>query len=238
MTTDTSQDYQRTSADEPGSDGGEQVLPDVHHLAPRIDFEGPGEYLLPVELYVKELINSPIEFGTVTIAYEDDDQQPEPGIGQAFWVEDVQVAMHPHHGLLVCGAFGTTESPNSREDFDQAVEQLEETRSLLRLALDESPNAPDVEVPIGLFLVAMCADEDDLPFAYERPDIGVCARDNLDTLCGRMITTMSLTDLDSEIPFADYGPRLVATVRSLPGPGGGQGAYTSALELMMSLQLI
>ena len=78
---------------------------DTSNSVPRavIEMEEPNSFHMPTEFFVKKLVNGPFEFGTVTISEHVSGGVEEGEIHYENY--EIDIAMHPNLGLVVCGVF-------------------------------------------------------------------------------------------------------------------------------------
>jgi hypothetical protein len=197
----------------------------------------------PGDFYARELINSSIEFATVTITeHLPDGEYPEflvdpPEFMQSGWRwnEEIDVAMHPHYGALVCGTVSAYKGPLLAEELEAERERLELQRDKLVEALESHPAFPGQEIevpPIGLFILMTNASERRWPQDWDHDRAWLCGEDQLYSLTGAMIAAMMRTVELHDGPVGDFGPRFIATMRMVGTH------YLSALERLLMAELI
>lgn len=222
----------------------QERLEDHKRLFRFIEFDEPDErYWTAREVYVTELVNSPLEFGTTTIPepmpdgeYPEELSDPPDFMKSGWtWFHEVDIAMHPYYGALVCGSVLAPSRELIAEELESEIATLKKARAALWRALDDSPNFDGARPPIGLFIVMMNADKRQFPFEWDMNDAWLCSIDQLHSIRGHMMTAMEMAAEEADPPFTDYGARFVAAVRSL---GGRDGGYTSALEWLNTFGLI
>jgi hypothetical protein len=200
-------------------------------------------YIQPSDVYARELVNSSIEFATVTITeHLPDGEYPEylvdpPEFMRSGWRwnEEIDVAMHPHYGALICGTVSAYKGPLLVEELDEERERLDLQREKLVDALESYPAFPDQEFevpPIGLFILMVNADKRRWPQDWDHDEVWLCGVDELYSLTGAMIGAMMRSVELHEGPVGDFGPRFVATMRMVGTH------YQSALERLLMAGLL
>lgn len=193
-----------------------------------IEMRQPKGYAIPRELYAKRLINSPIEFGTLSIREEVDgnDSGLNVQVGQ---VHEIDIAMHPRRGALICGMASAMGDKTLEEAIVDQVEQLELARQVLVDSLDKQSWQGWKTPPVGLFVVAPNAQQ--MPDGANQGRARVCPDDSTDAIVTSMLTAMD--DLGAETD-PDQWQCFVALVRSL----NVASDYRSALELLLDYQAL
>lgn len=207
---------------------------------PMIGFHEVGEYSLPSELYAKLLINSPISFGTVSVIVDDEtDETGMRGLGY-----DIDIAVHPHYGVLVCGAVFTRPGKMFQDLVKEELQVARETRAIMQDLFSEIHELDRHTVPVGIFLTLLAAERSDLPAGIDTDGVWFCTKSEFPDLPARMVAAMEKASAlsaeaveNGEDEFYEYGARVLA---SLPGlrPQSTGASYTSGLELLMNLGLI
>lgn len=221
-------------------EGGGTSTSEFRGIEPEIEFDDPGGFATQRELYAKRLINGPFEYGTVAIreslggkrveadgerTTENEDPQLDSGR-----VHEVDVIMHPHGGVLVCGMVGGDGRQGVDAQLRKQLQTLEEQREVLSGAIEERMGADSEVPPIGLFVAVfggaepsptsrawLCADLDVQPFHAE-------------------VWAAMERHCDTEETSSPAGwPRVIAEVRSM---GGIHGGYTTALEWLRTFGLV
>lgn len=195
---------------------------------PSIVLFEPDTYNLPTEMFAKRLVNSPVEFGTVSLQVEADEEETDDGAGRTMWGYDIDVAMHPHRGALVCSAVGA-KAGALEDELEVIVDSVRRERDVLLEALADAHDLRDETPPLGAFVVLMNAEESDVPDRLAGDDVWFCPASRIDALAEEAVKAMDRFGEDAERPFYEYGPRFVATVRSL---SPAHASYRSALEAL------
>ena len=212
---------------------------------PRIEYDRSYSYVLPQGLYARKLINSPVEFGTVLVAQSaPDGEYPEhlddaPELMKRGWTYyyEVDIAMHPIYGAAICGYVGADDDASFREELLEQRQILRESREALKRALEDEADFDVDDLRIGLFIAAPKVDETMIPTYWSsREHAWICHGGQADSFCEHLMEAMKEASAEAERPFADYGPRFMATIQNLGDRPGGY--YTSCLKWLMDLDVI
>jgi hypothetical protein len=203
---------------------------------PLIGFHEADNYYTPNEMYVKLLVNSPIAFGTVSaLMADDDDPTGKNAIGY-----DIDVAIHPHHGALICGAVGARAGGALRGEVEAIIQHAREDRTALHDILAEEYALKNHAIPLGVFITLMEAEREDLPDDLDLAGVSICSASEIESMPAKMIAAMDwfseLSEESDDEPFFAYGARFLATVQSLSIPGSV--SYSSALKWLLTYDCI
>lgn len=194
---------------------------------PIIEMEGGDVYHTPRELFVKRLINSPMQFGTQSISAEVGGGDSPEGIRQSR-VHEIDVAVHPHRGAMVCGLVSGGADGDLERRLASVVERLEEGRRVLVEAADEYTWGGWSPPPVGLFVAAPDLDRDQMRKGWNEGKAWVCPDDDGRVVCAEMLEAMKATGAEAAI---EDWQRMAAVVRSM-------GSYTSALEWLLEFEAV
>lgn len=208
--------------------GGQNIV------KPRIEFDDPETYYMPQEFFTKALINSPVEFGTLELSrpmgegeYPEHlvDAPPELRTG---WVErrQIDLAMHPQLGALVCGYVEGEESAEIKSGLEEELRRLKKDREQLLARFASSYEMQILPVPpVGIFVAAPNAAKGAISSQWEMGSAFICTDPRMDRLATHMMSAMLREGDEHEgEPFVDW-PRLMAVVE-------GED-YTSALRWLL-----
>lgn len=195
---------------------------------PKIELSDPDGYYIPRELFAKRLINSPIEFGTLSIRQVDPDAETELNV-EVGTTWEIDIAMHPHRGALICGMAPAGPEGPTQEDIVRRIDQMLEARRILMDEVDEQSWEGFTPPSIGLFVVAPGADDEELPEDWKEGSVRVCTDEGAGAMCEQMLETMAAAEEDADIRQCQ---RFVAWVRSLEAAA----EYRSALELLLQFE--
>lgn len=203
-------------------------------VKPWIAYDDPDTYYLPQEFYVKALINSPLEFGTVELSRPmADGEYPEhlidpPKEMRSGWTErrQIDVAMHAQLGVLLCGYVEAEQGDELKIELGEELRRLEKDRELLLASFAASYEMQMLpEPPMGLFIVAPNAVEEAISSQWELGEAFICTDHRMEKLATHMISAMLRAGEEYEgEPFVDW-PRLMAVMQ-------GED-YTSALQWLL-----
>ena len=201
---------------------------------PRIVVEDMDNYYIPTELFCKSLINSPVEFGTATIAvamedgeYPDHLNDPPEDMRQG-WTQyyELELAQHPHRGLMICGYMGRDEQTKDR--MKATLEPLKKVRELLVERLQERWNVDEEQLEkIGIFVAAPGIDGKKIPAQWKAQGIYVCETDDMEVLPGRIMEAMD-AQRPEEFDYQDWQYLMGAAQRACSD-------YTTGLQYLVTL---
>ena len=202
---------------------------DRYVVRPRLELEAPDDFAIPREFFAKRLINSPIDFGSLNCRQQ---MEPEGGGPSSMrfgrnW--EIDIALHLHHGALICGFVSAREADDLSEKIERQAQILAESRKALIEALEASSSYYDDVPPIGLYIALYGADGDAVPDAWDAAEAWIGTETDADGLQREMTEAMKWWTSDADVDAARW-PWLAVGLREL------DGRYQSALELLVQYE--
>lgn len=202
----------------------ERVAAGVRQISkPWIEFDNPDEYYTPQEFFTKSLINSPLEFGTLELSRSMGVQEGMERV--LHW--EIDLAMHPQLGVLICGYVGGEGGAQFQERLDEELGYLREKKENLLAYFEGNYEMERLPMPsVGLFIVAPHLKTRGKTLEWrERDEVFICAENRVDRVASHVMAAMSrYRDERCGEPFSDWA-RLMAVVEG--------ERYTSALQWLL-----
>ncbi|WP_133622069.1 hypothetical protein [Bradymonas sediminis] len=213
-------------------------------IQPFIEVFEPHYFSSPIQMFAKALINTPIEFGTVSglIANEPEHHEMKHlnhPAGQTSAGFEIPLVMHPHYGAMVCDAIWASGGEELHESLEATIHNAREQRNLLSDILSDSHHLRDQEVSMGIFIMLMRAEAEQVPKDMDLDGVWLCGASNFSMIVPKICDAMAAHEHKRprnrsnphDLEFCNYGPRFIASIRSLTR--GGAATYTSGLEVLL-----
>src|SRR5690554_1333564 len=191
-------------------------------IQPFIEVFEPHYFSSPIQMFAKALINTPIEFGTVSglIANEPEIHEMKhlnrpAGETSAGFV--IPVVMHPHYGAMVCNAIWAPGGEDFHDSLESSIHNAREQRNLLVNILSDSHHLRGREVSMGIFIMLMRAEAEQVPKDMDLEGVWLCSASNFPMMVPKICNAMAAFERQRprnnsnphDLEFCNFGPRFI-----------------------------